>query len=508
MEHNIMSFSKILLLGALLLQGCGGGEQEYAGIDRGGEKPDLSVTGPINGFGSVIVNGVHYNTDTAAIYVRGQPADEQELDVGDYVTVVGYIDEQGLGIAQEVHYQPKVTGVIESIDQTRSRITVLGQTIQLVQDTQYGSSILPRNIEGLQISQRVSVSGVAGSDNVIRASRIERETLEDAEVAGMVTALDTLEQVFYLNELRVEYAFATPQLTLIEGQPVVVRGAIDGQTFSAQSISFATDYRRLIGIPSLEIRGYVAGLEGDRFRIEGVPAQLLPTTVYSDGTATDLGHDKQVRARGHFDSNNVLQVEYLKYISTPVMQSYGIVEYKEPPSDASSGYLGMLTVSGVTYGVRADTSLVGDWEQRIDFSELRLGDAVYMSAFGEGEQLVAASIAVDNRDTYTMSFQFEGPVYGIDPNAHQFFIFNRRIQTSDETEFSELAATLTQAEFYQTMPHKSVRVRGYLEDGVLIATRAQVSENHFLYGYNLFKYTGWKCWKQQNCDPHYWPHNH
>lgn len=507
MSHNKTSFRLALLMSALLLQACGGGEQEeYAGIDRGGEKPDISVTGPINGFGSVIVNGVHYNTDGAAIYVRGEPADERELDVGDYVTVVGHIDDAGQGIAHEVHYQPKVTGDIAHIDPARNRITVLGQTIQLVQDTHYDSSIMPRNIQGLHLDQRVSVSGIAGSDKVIRASRIERESSVEAEVVGMVTALDDVEQVFYLNELRVEYALANAQLALFEGQPVVVRGAIRGQVFSAHSISFAADYRRLNGIASLEIRGYVASLDGERFQIEGIPAQLLPSAVYNNGTAMDMRNDQQVRVRGHFDEDNVLQVEHLRYVSTPVMQSYGVVEAIVHGNERA-GYLGVITVAGINYRLRADTSLVGDSEQRIGFGDLRIGDSVYMSAFGEQEQLVAASIAVDNRDTYTMSVQFEGAPYQIDAEAHQFLIFNRLIKTTEQTEFGEMAATLSQAEFYQTVPGKSVRVRGYLENGVLIATHAQVSENHFLYGYNLDN-ADWHCWGYHDCDSFAWPHTH
>src|SRR5688572_4894453 len=97
-----------LLAGWLMsacLAGCGGGG--FAGIDGSGAKPELSATGPINGFGSVIVNGVHYNTDNARVLVRGELADEVDLNVGDYVTVVGGTNDQGEAIAYEVHYQPR-----------------------------------------------------------------------------------------------------------------------------------------------------------------------------------------------------------------------------------------------------------------------------------------------------------------------------------------------------------------------------------------------------------------
>src|SRR5690606_37821511 len=131
------------LLFAALVGSCGGGG--FAGIDGSGVKPELSVVGPINGFGSVIVNGVHYNTDNARVLVRGQPAAEVDLNVGDYVTVVGGINAAGEAVAYEVHYQPRVTGEIQWIDVELNQFAVLGQVIQLLVDTVYASDIMPRN---------------------------------------------------------------------------------------------------------------------------------------------------------------------------------------------------------------------------------------------------------------------------------------------------------------------------------------------------------------------------
>src|SRR5690606_34955909 len=148
-----------------------GGGGHYAGIDGSGAKPELSVVGPINGFGSVIVNGVHYNTDHAKVLVRGEPADEIDLNVGDYVTVVGGTNAAGESIAYEVHYQPRVTGEVQSVDVERNRFSVLGQTVQLLADTVYSSEIMPRNIRAISPGQRVSVSGPLDADNIIQATR-------------------------------------------------------------------------------------------------------------------------------------------------------------------------------------------------------------------------------------------------------------------------------------------------------------------------------------------------
>ena len=100
------------LLIATLLVSCGGG---ISGIDGSGSKPvtEVSVSEPINGFGSVILNGVHYDTDNAKVFIRGELTDEFELEVGDFVTLVGSLVDENNGVASEIHYQPKVTGSID-----------------------------------------------------------------------------------------------------------------------------------------------------------------------------------------------------------------------------------------------------------------------------------------------------------------------------------------------------------------------------------------------------------
>ena len=111
-RHNIRKTSW-WITAALLLTGCGGGggggggggtggvpdpgdggdpaPPPIDGIDRGG-----AAIGPIDGFGSVIVNGVRFDTDNAVIVVDGAAASLSDLEVGQVVVVVGTFDEDGL----------------------------------------------------------------------------------------------------------------------------------------------------------------------------------------------------------------------------------------------------------------------------------------------------------------------------------------------------------------------------------------------------------------------------
>ena len=98
-----------LTLAAMAVAACGGSGTQTAGIDRGGVATPVSVVGPITGFGSIVVNGVHYNVDKASIVVDGNPATASDLALGQVVTVVGERDAAGsTGTANQVLFQTNV----------------------------------------------------------------------------------------------------------------------------------------------------------------------------------------------------------------------------------------------------------------------------------------------------------------------------------------------------------------------------------------------------------------
>ncbi|MGB5489293.1 MAG: hypothetical protein WBM76_00560, partial [Woeseiaceae bacterium] len=73
--------------------------------------------GPISTFGSVVVNGVRYETTSAAFTVNGLSGSQDDLRVGQVITVSGTIDDNGVdGNADEVNFDDNVKGPIQSID--------------------------------------------------------------------------------------------------------------------------------------------------------------------------------------------------------------------------------------------------------------------------------------------------------------------------------------------------------------------------------------------------------
>jgi hypothetical protein len=60
-------------IAALAAHGCDT-TSPTAGIDRGGVRTPVSAVGPITGFGSIVVGGVHYSLDAAQVRVDGTAA--------------------------------------------------------------------------------------------------------------------------------------------------------------------------------------------------------------------------------------------------------------------------------------------------------------------------------------------------------------------------------------------------------------------------------------------------
>lgn len=468
----------IAVLGVLLLLSSCGGGGGIAGIDGSGEKPQtqVSITGPISGFGSVIVNGVHYNTDNAKIYVRGELAQEMELNVGDYVLVVGEINENGEGVAREVHYQPRVSGLIDWVDIDRNRLAVMGQTIQLVEDTTYSSDIMPRNIEGFKVGQSVTVSGSVDADNVIRATRIQmNRDNADFEVLGAIERLSKETFIFYVDDLKVDYSNVPgANFQVREGKVVTVKGSVlaDG-ALVATEINFELDYRKLHSVDNVELTGFVKNLSGfGEFMIDTLPIKVDQNTQFVGGTWGSLHVNQKVRIEGALAVDDKLLATVVELLPSPDMQVYGTLQSIVPASWGSP-YLGHVQVQDHIFWVQFDTRLDGNQERRIRFEDLRVGDTVYVSGFALYGNLIASSIAVDNREFENFTYDIQGYVYAVVPEQKSFSIFNTRVMTNEKTVFGDGFMSIEEAQFYAILTNQYVQVRGYFENYMMVATRVQ-----------------------------------
>lgn len=347
-----------LLVVAAGLAACGGGG---GSIDDGGGGPTGAidggglrvVSGPINGFGSVIVNGVHYDTAAAEIIVDGQPATEADLEVGQ-VVVVSATDDNGSLSAERVVYDENVEGPIESIDLSGSTLVVLGQTVVVNGGTSFDDDVPGRAIEGLAAGDFIEVSGYVDSSGRIVATRIELEDgSDDLEVTGLVSNLDAAAFTFEINDLVVDYSQATLEdfdggaisegdLVEAEGDQLGGNGELIALRVERKGGVFDDD---LDDDAEVEIEGLVTRfVSATDFDVSGVPVTTTSGTEFENGTAADLALDVLVEVEGAFDANGVLVADEVDFEDDGQIE----ISARADSVDAAAGEVVLLGITVIT----------------------------------------------------------------------------------------------------------------------------------------------------------------
>jgi hypothetical protein len=202
-SRSIRALAGALLLAsvAISLSTCSGiGGSEFAGGGTGGT--GIS-TGSVSGFGSVVVNGVHYRTDgevapqfvTKKIYNgndNSSKKDRELFQVGMVVTVRHAPEDNN---ALEIEYRDNLQGVIAAkVSGTENLIEVLGQSI--VVDNAALFALIQRN-------DIVEVSGFVDDAGRIRAVSILpiSPSVREFEVKGFVSGLSLPDATFRLGPL-------------------------------------------------------------------------------------------------------------------------------------------------------------------------------------------------------------------------------------------------------------------------------------------------------------------
>ena len=111
-----------------------GAEQTAAAGAPGTGGTGISVQGPISGFGSVVINGVHYDESGARITLDGAGAGSSALRLGMVADIEGTRAADGLtGVAQSIDIWSIAQGVVSSVG--AGSFTVMGMNITLKSST-------------------------------------------------------------------------------------------------------------------------------------------------------------------------------------------------------------------------------------------------------------------------------------------------------------------------------------------------------------------------------------
>ena len=331
--NSIMTRYVYTLAAMLTIAGCGGGGggSPTAGIDRtGAPNPAAAALGTVTAFGSVVVNGVHYETSNAAFTIDGATGTQADLDIGDVVLVKGELDanDETRGSADTVEFDdivegPIALGSINATNEFNGTLIVLGQLVHVtLDDTSFDDSIQPASLDGLSDSLVIEVSGLVRSDGSITATRIEAKPLStEFEITGIVSGVFDGVTRFNINALIVDFT-DTPLIDNFPGG--VIR---NDDLVEVKGTSFGTGGELLAD--RVEFKGgLLAGEAGDHIEIEGFITRFADAldfdvsgltvttdgnTIYTGGiapgnlpNATDLGLDIKVEVEGERNGDGVL----------------------------------------------------------------------------------------------------------------------------------------------------------------------------------------------------------
>jgi len=333
---HIITFALMLVVG--LLGACGGG----GGGASSSAGTNVTSVGRIDGFGSVYVNGVEYDTTHASLRVDDEAAyDDSSLAVGMKVRVEGHVNADGVtGRADSIYYDDDLEGPIDSGSVvetgTIKTFTVLGTGVSVDADTTvfHDGATFAGLVEGVEIE----VSGFFDGSLLI-ASRVElqNDSNRDYEIKGTLTQFDGLTVTVELRNGAQAGPYAVSSSARIDlpadpiGLFVEIKLVDVGGTLEAVRIDSDDDHLIHEHDHHVSLRGIISGNETDGFSINGVPFEVSPTTRYEPSTlAGNLAAGMMVKVKGDM-SNGVLIASKIeaRHGEAEVKARVSLVEYSD-----------------------------------------------------------------------------------------------------------------------------------------------------------------------------------
>jgi len=238
MNHVLASLRPWRAFGALmaamaLVAGCGGGTD--SGVGTGGTgSPQSFSQGPISGFGSIIVNGVHYDDSTATVVDDDGNAlsHSQDLRLGTVVDVeAGAVTDDAATATKITVHVDLVGPVTAAYDATTGRLAVLGEPVRVVSTTALDG--LAGGAAAISVGSRVKVSSLYDlATGVYVATRIDPAPgAAHFAIRGAPSAIDSAARTFTIGGVVFSYGNVPTPTPFAAGQLLraVLAAAPDGQ---------------------------------------------------------------------------------------------------------------------------------------------------------------------------------------------------------------------------------------------------------------------------------------
>jgi len=297
------------------------------GVDSGGTgRVSLSYSiGRLSGFGSIVLNGVHYDEtralvldDEGGLHLRDALKLGMTLDVTAGPVTANAATGVNSAVADKIVFGSAIRGPLQSLDWRNFTITVLGQTVKVNTDTVFAAPA--SGMAGMRVGQVLEVHAMfdAASGQYI-ATRIELpQVVANYKLQGAVSRLDTSARTFYIGSARIGYGSALPGEVpaLADGAVVKVKlrtGA--GKNGTWEMISGSQGNRQVPpDVGSVTVDGIVSAYHGlNDFKLDGKAVNAAGAGVaFKGGTNGQLANGVRVIVTGQV-SNRVLVADGVEY---------------------------------------------------------------------------------------------------------------------------------------------------------------------------------------------------
>lgn len=364
------------MLLALLLQACGGGTQtasNNSGVGSGGT--GSYTNGAISGLGSIIVNGVRYDVDTASVLSEDKASPlASDLQIGMVVEVDGGAVTPGTGGAKDtaratrVRYASELVGVVVNPvgGASTTEFTVMGQRVVI------NARTVPLEAP-LQAGDEVVVHGLPIAVGQFAATRIEvLSSQPDAyKISGvMVAPVDRATSTIRIGAGPQVVTFSGPLPSgVVEGGYVRVRVIrATPPTSSWTALSGGVGVRTQL--VSEERRGRLEGV------IQGFDGSLSGTI---NGTTVNFA---AVRSMLRASPNGQrVEVEGLYRSGVLVASRVEVDDDSRPGENELHGRI-VLPISATTFVLRHDRDYTVDYSSAVVEPGLVLGNTVCVEVKG------------------------------------------------------------------------------------------------------------------------------
>lgn len=442
-----MALLALMMMGLLTACGSGGGDE--------GSSPQAVVSvaseGPIDGFGSVIMNGVRWNTDEAVFEIEGRVGKQDDLAVGMSVRIEGQRGPDGTARADRVIYESNLRGPVRSIVEVGPDTRILEIFGLSVVVSRSSTQFEGTDLEGLAVDTVVDLSGFVNGEDELEASHLRVrgrpiENVTEVKLFGRVSGLAGGSFLIGTSEVRFDESTLVDDFGsagLRDGLAVRVEGILQANdAVEAREIE-APRRRNEDQYGEVEIYGIVADFVSlADFRVAGRSVNAERATLEPNDPLL-LRDGARVEVEGYVDAAGVLQAEKLKFRSNRVRIHAEIAG--EEDIEAAEGRLWLL---GIPIEFEGETELRDQRDDLEDFglADLRAGDFVQVRGLARSDgSVIATRLRREDHD----DLRIRGPVDLIDEVGQYFTILGVPIPTGSGTVFkAEDGTLLTESEFY------------------------------------------------------------